>query len=102
MQTFSDQNSPRHRLRFEELPRGFVAFPKHIVEGIARWQEEWGYGDEYARDSLERHTLAWYYEGLPVAYRPAHGGLEVLALGFAEVAAYECEPHPGVNVVQPG
>jgi hypothetical protein len=102
MQTFSDLNSPRHRLRFEELPRGFVAFPEHIVAGVARRQQQWGYGDDYTRDSLERHTLTWYYEGLPVAYRPADGGIDVLALGFEEVAAYERQPEAGVKVVQPG
>ena len=101
METFSDPHSPRHQLRFEELPRGFVPFPQHISEGIARQQEQWGYGDDYARDSLERHTLAWYYEGLPVAYRTATGGIEILALGFAEVAAYERQPESGVKVVQP-
>jgi hypothetical protein len=69
MQTFSDSGSPRARLPFAELPRGMVPFPEHIVSGIARAQKQWGYGDDYARDSLERHTLAWYYEGLPVAYR---------------------------------
>ena len=102
MQSFSDRNSPRHRLRFEELPRGVVPFPEHIVAGIARWQTQWGYGDDYARDSLEQHTLAWYYEGLPVAYRSAQDGIEVLALGFDEVMAYERQPELGVTVVQPG
>jgi len=102
VQTFGDLNSPRYRLRFEELPRGFVPFPAHIVEGIAWRKGQWGYGDDYAHASLEQHTLAWYYEGLPVAYRRAEGGIEVLALGFEEVAAYERHPEPGVKVVQPG
>lgn len=79
-----------------------MAFPEHIVEGIARHQEQCGDGDDYARDSVERHTLTWYFEGLPVAYRTAEGGIKVLALGFEEVAAYEREPEPGVKVVQPG
>ena len=102
MQTFSDANAPRWQLRFDELPRGFVPFPTHIAEGVARLQQRWGYGDDYVRDSLERDTLAWYYDGLPVAYRPATGGVEILALGFEEVAAYERRPQPGGKVVQPG
>jgi hypothetical protein len=102
MPTFSDRDAPRQRLRFEELPRGFVQFPPHIVEGVARWGAQWGYGADYMRDSLERHTLTWYYEGLPVAYRPADGGMEIVALGFAEVAAYERQPEAGVKVAQPG
>jgi hypothetical protein len=102
VQTFGDRNTPRQRLRFEELPRGFVAFPEPIIEGVARLQERWRYADDYARDSLERHTLAWYYEGLPVAYRSAAGGIEILALGFEEVAAYERQPQAGAKVFQPG
>lgn len=102
METFRDSDAPCGWLRFEELPRGFVPFPSHIVEGIARQRERGGYGDDYTRDTLERHTLAWYYEGLPVAYRPAANGIEVLALGFAEVADYERHREPGVRVVQPG
>jgi hypothetical protein len=31
MQTFVDTSSPRHQLRFEELPRGIVKFPDHII-----------------------------------------------------------------------
>jgi hypothetical protein len=102
VQTFSDADTPRSRLRFEELPRGFVPFPKHIIETVAELGRQWGYGADYARDSLERQTLAWYYDGLPVAYRPAEGGIEVLALGYEAVAAYERQPQPGVNVVQAG
>jgi hypothetical protein len=102
VQTFSDLDSPRHRLRFEELPRGFVPFPEHIAKGLTRRQREGGYGDDYARDSLERNTLAWFYEGLPVVYRPAEGGIDVLAVGFEEVAAYERRPQPGLKVLQPG
>jgi hypothetical protein len=101
MQTFSDPNSPANNLPFEELPRGFVRFPKHIVEGIARLKEQWGYGEEYTRDSLEWNTLVWFYDGLPVAYRHAEDGIEVLALGFEEVLEYERCPEPGVKVVQP-
>jgi hypothetical protein len=101
VQTFSDPGSPRQRLRFEELSRGFVPFPEHIVQGVARLRQQWGYGDDYTRESLERQTLAWYYEGLPVAYRPAEGGIEVLALGFEEVANYERQPGRGVKVIQP-
>jgi hypothetical protein len=77
-----------------------VPFPTHIIDGLARQQQQWGFGDEYARDSLEQHTLSCYYEGLPVAYRRAEGGIEVLALGFAEVARYQQSPEPTVNVVQ--
>jgi hypothetical protein len=102
VQSFSDVNSPRHHLSFAGLPRGFVAFPHHIVEDITRRRNIMHYGDDYFRKSLEHNTLTWYYDGLPVAYRPADGGIEVVALGFEEVAAYEEHPETGINVVQPG
>ena len=37
----------------------------------------------------------------PVAYRPADGGIEVLAVGFEETLKYELSPEDGVKVVQP-
>lgn len=96
-----DTSTPRYRLPVEELPRGFVAFPTHIVEGVARQQAERGFSEAYARDSLERHTLIHYYEGLPVAYRPAEGGVEVLAIGWEETAPFLCATEDGIKVVQP-
>jgi hypothetical protein len=103
MQTFTDSNSPRQRLRFEELPRGFIKFPDHVVEGLKKEQARLGccFTDQYARRSLERHTLVWYYDGLPVAYRSLSNGIEVLALGWEETAKYLLTPEEGVKVVQP-
>ncbi len=100
MQTFADANSPRYRLPFEELPQGVVRFPEHIVEGIADLATRYNYGAQYARDSLVSHTLAWYYEGLPVAYRELPEGIEVLALGFEEVGRLDLAREPDVKVVQ--
>ncbi len=97
----SDTSTPRYQLPFEQLPRGFVPFPKHIVEGVARQQAERKFSDAYAQDSLERHTLIHYYEGLPVAYRSAADGIEVLALGWEETAGYVRAPEDGIKVVQP-
>jgi hypothetical protein len=101
MQTFSDVNSPRHHLRFEDLPRGFVKFPEHIVQGIADRTVKYGYSAEYARRSLVRNTLVWFYDGLPVAYRELPDGIEVLALGWEQTAKYDLAPEAGVEVVQP-
>jgi hypothetical protein len=101
VQTFADLNSPRHQLPFEKLPRGFVPFPEHIVRGVADLAARYGYGEEYARDSVVRHTLVWFYEGLPVAYRELSGGLDVLALGFEEVAEYRRNRQPDVHIAQP-
>ena len=101
MQTYIDTNSPRHRLPFTELPRGHVRFPEHIVQGVANLALKYGYGEDYARQSLVRNMLAWFYEGLPVAYRELLDGIEVLALGFEEVGRYRREPQAGVHVAQP-
>ena len=101
MQTFIDTNSPRHQLSFEELPRDFVKFPDAIVQGVADLAVKYSYSEEYARQSLVRNTLAWFYEGMPVAYRELPGGLEILALGFEEVGRYRREPQAGVHIRQP-
>jgi hypothetical protein len=101
MRTFSDLNSPRHRLPFEELPRGFVPFPEHIVTSMAERTAQYGYGEEYARGNLVLQTLVWFYDGLPVAYQEHADGIEVLALGWEDTTKYELNPEEGVKVVQP-
>ncbi len=101
MQTFIDTGSPRHQLRFEDLPRGFVKFPDRIVKGVADLAASHGYGEEYTRQSLVQNTLAWFYEGLPIAYRERPDGIEVLAIGFPEVAPYRRKPQADVHITQP-
>ena len=101
MQSFLDNHSPRVQLPFEALPRGFVPFPDHIAQRVAQLAATCGYGEAYARQSLVRNTLAWFYEGLPVAYRERPDGIEVLALGFEEVARYRRQPQAGIQITQP-
>ena len=101
MQSFIDTNSPRHQLPFEKLPRGIIAFPDHIVQRIRDLAAQHGYSADYARKSLVRNTLIWFYEGLPVAYRELPTGLEVLGLGWEETAPYERSDGDGVKVIQP-
>ena len=101
MQSFADLDSPRYQLPFEKLPRGFVSFPEHIVRGVAGIAAKYGYGEEYAHDSVVRHTLIRFYEGFPVAYCEQPGGLDVLALGFEEVAEYRENRQPNVKIAQP-
>jgi hypothetical protein len=100
---FSDLNTPRYQLAVEQLPRGLVPFPAPIVAHLEQEQARLGFrfDAEYARQALEDQTLAYYYEGLPVAYRSVPGGVEVLAIGFAEAAKYWRSPEEGVKVVQP-
>ena len=105
MQTFIDQKSPRFQLPFEQLPRGIIKFPPHIVESIRRDQVKFGqelFTEHYARKSLEYQTLTWFYEGLPVAYKPLPDGIEVLGVGWEETAKYwPLSSNSEVKVVQP-
>lgn len=104
MQTFLDSSSPRCLLPFEQLPRGAVSFPAHIVAAInddrARFAPEI-FTDEYARRCLEQHTLIWYYEGLPVAYKSLPDGIEILGAGWEETAKYlPATSDPAVKVIR--
>src|SRR5262245_5441053 len=105
MQTFIDPQSPRCQLSFEQLPRGVVRFPPHIVETVARDQAKFGSGiftEEYARKILEHQTLMWYYAGLPVAYKSLSDGMDVVAVGWEETAKYgPSSPDPDLKIVQP-
>ena len=100
--TFTDPNSPRQRLGFDDLPRGIVKFPTFMLDHMEKEQVRLGqrFTSEYARHNLEQQTLSWYYDGLPVAYRPVPDGIEVLALGWEETAQYENNPEAGIRVVQ--
>jgi hypothetical protein len=103
MQQFIDTNTPRYQLPFEQLPRGFVPFPPRVVEALEALQQKEGrrFGEDYLRQSLERHTLIYYYQDYPVAYRPAEGGVEVLAVGWKEMGPYWTAREGGVKVIQP-
>lgn len=95
--------TPRYQLTLEQLPRGFVPFPERAVEAVEYLQQKMGrrYTDEQQRQSLELHTLSYFYEGYPVAYRSVDGGIEVLAVGFEEAARFRRCAENGVKVVQP-
>lgn len=99
----ADLTTPRCQLPFEQMPRGLVPFPERVVEAVEFLQQktEVRYTDEQRRESLERHTLSYFYEDYPVAYRSVDGGIEVLAVGFEEAARFRCHPEDGVKVVQP-
>ncbi len=100
---FIDQDSPRYQLTVEQLPRGLVKFPVQMVEHLEKEQARLGFrfSEDYARRSLERQTLSWYYDGLPVAYRPQPDGIEVLGVGWEETAKYlPSSPDTEVKLVQ--
>ena len=104
---FSDTDAPRFRGSFSELPRGLVVAPPVLVERVAQDQAKGlpGFTDEYAKMTLDDWTLAYYYEGIDVAYRSVKQGVEVLAVGWEEIGAYldntPQEERQGVKIQQP-
>lgn len=100
-----DPATPRYQLPFEQLPRGFVPWPKEYVEALEREEKasQWGrYGEEYRIDSLTISTLRHYYQGYFVAYRPAEGGIEVLAVGAEEITPYLQDQRDPTIIVDQG
>jgi hypothetical protein len=103
MQHFIDPTTPRYQLPIDQLPRGFVPFPQRVLDDLEMVQQREGrrFAEDYVRRSLEQQTLIYYYDGLPVAYRPAEGGVEVLAVGWEETKRFWTVPEDGVKVIQP-
>jgi hypothetical protein len=90
--TFSDANAPRFDptglRRPEDLPHGLVRPPAEILAQVARERARFApeiYDDAYAKRTLDDWTLAYYFEGLDVAYRSVPEGVEVLAVGLDEI-----------------
>jgi hypothetical protein len=90
--TFNDANAPRFNgtsvRRPQDPPRGMVTPPPEIVAQVAKERAKFPaaiYTDAYAKRILDDRTLAYYYEGLDVAYRSVSQGVEVLAIGVEEI-----------------
>ena len=101
---FIDLDTPRAQLPVDQLPRGPVRFPQRILDQVTKDRAKFApeiYTEAYARATLENQTLAYYYEGLPVAYRERPDGIDVLGVGWEETAPYDLAPEPGIKVVQP-
>jgi len=100
MQEIIDPSTPRAQIPLDKLPRGHVAWPAVVLDALEAEQRRKGmqFAEEYVQRHLERATLRYYYVELHVAYRPAEGGIEVLAVGWPEVASYLT--NESVKVVQ--
>jgi hypothetical protein len=85
-----DTTMPRYQLPFEQLPRGFVPWPKLLFDALEREPQQKGiqFTDDYVQRHLEAATLRYFYEDLHVAYRPVAGGIEVLAIGWPEASPF--------------
>jgi hypothetical protein len=88
--TLIDTTNPWWNAPLDSRPRGLVRHPQHVVDWVTRERARLApnYGDEYAKQSLDWLTVDWYYQGIPVAYRSRPEGVEILAVGYDEVAAF--------------
>ena len=85
---FTEPNAKRFS---GSLPRGLVRPPQELVEQVARDRANFPpeiYDDSYAKRTLDDWTLAYYYEGINVAYRSVPEGVEVLAVGDDEIGEF--------------
>jgi hypothetical protein len=100
MNEIIDPTTPRYQLPVDQLPRGFVPWPRVVLDALEAQQQKKGFrfADEYVRQHLEAATLSYFYKGLDVAYRPADGGIEVLAVGWKD--AFQHRNDPTIKVVQ--
>jgi hypothetical protein len=73
-----------------ELPRGLVPPPPYVLEEIewlkARSRSPWP--RDYEVLEINYLTLFYYFENIPIVYRPTDKGPEVLAIGGEEVAEF--------------
>ena len=74
----------------EQLPRGLVPPPPYVLEEMewlkARSRSPWP--REYEVIELNFLTLFFYFEGIPIVYRPTDRGPEVFAVGYENVEDY--------------
>jgi hypothetical protein len=100
MQPIIDPTTPGNQLPFDQLPRGFVPWPKVVLDALESEQKKKGFrfADEYVQRHLERATLSYFYDGFDVAYRPTDGGIEVLGVGWKEASEHRNDPT--IKVVQ--
>jgi hypothetical protein len=105
--SFIDSNAPRYPGPASELPRGLVVPPPEIRERITQEKAHHQpyFTDEYAKLILDDWTLAYYYEGMDVAYRSVEQGVEVVAIGAEEIGKFlgntPEELRQGVKIKQP-
>jgi len=93
-----DEANPRYRGPLPK-PRGLLPVPPEIAEDIAREQaaHQPYYTDDYAKLTRDDWTLRYYYEGEEIACRSTPEGVEVLAVGPAEVRRFFQEAPPEVQ-----
>src|SRR5712692_6101153 len=92
---FIDPAAPRYHGPLPP-PRGLLPLPAEFKEQVAKDQARLQpyYTNEYAKLVLDDWTLAYYYEGINVAYRSVPEGVEVLAVGDEEIGRFLREAPP--------
>src|SRR6266540_2275954 len=87
---FIDLNHPAYDATLPR-PRGSLPVPPAVLELVsreeARIQKQHGITltDAARRQMVHEHTLDWFYRDQWVSYRETDQGVEVLAVGLAEI-----------------
>jgi hypothetical protein len=88
---FTGQSPGRFNGSGAQRPRRVVRPPQELVEQVAQDRAKFPpklYDDSYAKRVLDDWTLAYYFEGINVAYRSVPEGVEVLAIGDDEIGEF--------------
>src|SRR6516165_8713411 len=90
-----DETNPRYSGPLPK-PRGLLPVPPEITEELSRVQavHQLRFTTDYAKSTLDDWTLRYYYEGEEVACRSTPEGVEVMAVGPAEVRQFYEETPP--------
>jgi hypothetical protein len=90
-----DETNPRYRGPLPK-PRGLLPVPPEITEELSRVQavHRLRFSADYAKSTLDDWTPRYYYEGEEVACRSTSEGVEVMAVGPAEVRQFYEETPP--------
>jgi hypothetical protein len=77
-------------LRSGDYPHGLVVPPRQLLEKIAEEKTRLAeyFTPEFEKRTIDHWTLAYYFEGLLVAYKSVPQGVEVMAVGADEIAEY--------------
>ena len=103
---FRDATTPKWNGKspssFADYPHGLLKPPPEVLERLAKEKARLPecYTPDFEKRIQDDWTLAYYYEGIFVAYRSVPEGVEVLAVGGEEIGTLAQktppEKRPGV------
>src|SRR5262245_24732085 len=74
--------------------RGILPVPRSVQAEIARQEAQRPISSAYRQTLLDRLTLEFYFRDVEVAFRRTDSGIEVLAAGLQEIAAFRQNTSP--------